>query len=197
MTNRTRTKKERRPAPARRSRSVAPIAAAAVAVVGLAALAVVFVAGDDAPSRPTGDGTSYVKTGEINEMGMPVIVTPGSASGTAAAAGVTVEGATWQMGTVPLLAAVRPTWELVNNSAEPVTLGEPHAEIREGCCPGPLTLGSRELAPGASTTLTFELSMHPGMDGWHDIAVHVPVLAGASEGSLELVVTGDFRGELG
>jgi hypothetical protein len=34
--------------------------------------------------------------------------------------------------------------------------------------------------------------MHAGMDGWHDIAVHVPVRAGQSEHVLQLAVTGDF-----
>jgi hypothetical protein len=32
------------------------------------------------------------------------------------------------------------------------------------------------------------------MDGWHDIAVHVPVSNAHGEDVLTLVVTGDFRG---
>jgi hypothetical protein len=46
------------------------------------------------------------------------------------------------------------------------------------------------------TTLTFELSMHPGMDGWHDIFVHVPVRSPNADRVLALRVTGDFRGSL-
>src|SRR3546814_12125498 len=88
--------------------------------------------------------------------------TPGSGAGTAEAAGVVVEDARWQLGQVPLNVAVRPTWTLRNTGDRPVTLGEPHPEVREGCCPGPATLGTRTLAPGDATTLTFELSMHPG-----------------------------------
>jgi hypothetical protein len=98
------------------------------------------------------------------------------------------------MGWVPLNVAVRPAWTLANTGASSVVLGEPHPEVRAGCCPGPFRFGRRELAPGQSTTLTFELAMHPGMDGWHDFAVHVPVITEAGEDVLSLVVTGDFRG---
>src|SRR3546814_10899149 len=98
--------------------------------------------------------------------------TPGSGAGTAEAAGVVVEDARWQLGQVPLNVAVRPTWTLRNTGDRPVTLGEPHPEVREGCCPGPATLGTRTPAPGDATTLTFELSMHPGMDGPHDLGLH-------------------------
>jgi hypothetical protein len=180
----------RRPSPHRTL--VVGLAAAAIAVTSV----VVVVA-----TRPDTEGTTsspgLVRTGEVNEMGLPVVTTPGSPSGRASAGGVEVTGATWRMGQVPLQVAVRPIWTLVNTSGRPVALGEPHPEVRAGCCPGPLVLGARELLPGESTTLTFELSMHPGMDGWHDIAVHVPVLsAGGRESILDLAVTGDFRGAL-
>jgi hypothetical protein len=134
------------------------------------------------------------RTGEMNAMGMPVVATPGAGTGTSEAAGVVVEDASWALGQVPLNVAVRPSWTLRNTSDQTVTLGEPHPEVREGCCPGPATLGSRSLAPGASTTLTFELSMHPGMDGPHDLGLHVPVDDGSGADTyLTLDVTGDFR----
>lgn len=199
MTNRTRTKQMRVAAArtARRRRAVGVAAVTAVlAIATIATIAIVIGSRPGTGERAT--GAAFIQTGEVNEMGMPVIRTPGGADGSARAGGVEVTGAVWRMGDVPLLAAVRPTWELVNTSSSPVVLGEPHPEVRAGCCPGPLSLGARELAPGASTTLTFELSMHPGMDGWHDIAVHVPVGEVGSEptDALELVVTGDFRGSL-
>lgn len=92
--------------------------------------------------------------------------------------------------------AVRPSWVLRNTGTGAVTIGEPTAEVREGCCPGPFTLsGPATLAPGDTTTLSFELSLHPGMDGRHDIAVQVPVRSGdGSMKTLDLGMTGDFRG---
>ncbi|HET7489743.1 MAG TPA: hypothetical protein VFJ85_17585 [Acidimicrobiales bacterium] len=169
---------------ARRTRNrwlAAGLAGAALAVGGAMLLA------------GAGSHRALAPTGEVNAMGMPVVATPGTAGGHAAAGGVEVTGADWALGTVPLNVAVRPAWVLRNTGSNTVTLGEPKAEVRTGCCPGPLTLGATTLAPGASTTLTFELSMHPGMAGPHDLGVHVPVSSGAAVEHLTLGVTGDFR----
>lgn len=161
--------------------------------VGLALAAGVTAAAlTGAGSSDRGGGLE--RTGEVNAMGMPVVETPGAGSGTTEAAGIVVDDASWALGQVPLNVAVRPTWTLRNTGDRTVTLGEPHPEVREGCCPGPATLRTRTLAPGATTTLTFELSMHPGMDGPHDLGLHVPVDDGSGRGQfLTLVVTGDFR----
>lgn len=132
-------------------------------------------------------------TGEVNAMGMPVVSTPGAAAGRAAVAGVEVTGADWDLGRVPLDVAVRPSWTLRNTGTTSVSLGEPRAEVRKGCCPGPLALGATSLAPGETTTLVFELSMHRGMDGPHDLGVHVPVTTEGAAGHLTLGVVGDFR----
>jgi hypothetical protein len=35
--------------------------------------------------------------------------------------------------------------------------------------------------------------MHPGMDGWHDIGVSVPVTTSMGQQMLNLGVTGDFH----
>lgn len=133
------------------------------------------------------------ETGEYNSMGMPVVTTPGRATGQATAGGVHVTAANWELGRVPLLVAVRPTWTLHNEGTAAVTIGEPKPVVKQGCCPGALTLGTRTLAPGGSTTLTFELSMHPGMDGPHDIDVAVPVSDGTTSSTLTVNVTGDFE----
>jgi hypothetical protein len=188
MTNRTASKQRvRTPVKTHRHPLLLP---GAIAVALAVAVVVVATTGGSDPG-----GSPSASPRELNEMGLPVVPTPGSASGSASAGGVEVTGARWEMGRVPLEVAVRPSWTLVNTSSTTVLLGEPHPEIRAGCCPGPFTIGRTELAPGESTTLTFELSMHPGMEGWHDIAVHVPVSSGVgSERLLELVVTGDFRG---
>ena len=113
-------------------------------------------------------------------------------AGTVAAGPVEVTGSTWELGTVPLDVTVRPTWTLRNTGTEPVLVGEPHPEVREGCCPGTFSIDTTTIAPGESATLGFELSMHTGMDGWHDIAVHVPLRAGSTDHVLEVDVNGDF-----
>ena len=196
MTNARKAKRNR--ARARAASRWSPIIVGGVAgLVAVVAVAVLFIAagGSNGDARDAG-GWEFSRTGETNSMGMPVVQTPGEATGVATAAGVEVRGADYRLGTVPLLVAVRPTWTLVNTSNDTLSLGEPTPEVREGCCPGPLVLGASTLAPGAATTLEFELAMHPGMDGWHDIAVHVPVrTSSGSSDTLDLGVTGDFRGE--
>jgi hypothetical protein len=190
--------------PKRRSGSdLAVIGAIAAALVFVVAIAAVFATagGGDGTTAVGGSGdaaaatagSALAPTGEVNDMGLPVYETPGYASGSARAGGVTVQGADWAMGQVPLDIAVRPFWTLTNTGSSEVRLGEPEAEVREGCCPGPFGLGATTLAPGESTWLTFELSMHEGMDGWHDMGVYVPVEGASSGEVLELNVTGDFR----
>ncbi len=146
--------------------------------------------GQEAASAGT---TALQPTGEVSSMGVPVVETPGYASGTARAGGVTVQGANWAMGQVPLDVAVRPFWTLTNAGSTKITLGDPKVDIRRGCCPGPTVFGARTLAPGASTVLTFELAMHEGMDGPHDMGVYVPIHSASGDEWLELNVTGDFR----
>ena len=162
------------------------MAAILVVVTGVIAVAVAI----------GGNSTATVRrTGQINTMGMPIIENPGTASGTASAAGVTAEPEAWALGRIPLNMAVRPTWLLRNTGTDEITIGQPHAEVRQGCCPGPFTIdGPNTLAPGAASRISFELSMHPGMDGWHDMAIHVPVRhADGTNDNLTLGVTGDFR----
>lgn len=113
------------------------------------------------------------------------------ATGTAMASGVEVQGTDIALGRVPLNVTVVPSWTLTNTGDGSVTLGEPHASVVEGCCPGPLRLSATSLASGESAELTFPLQMHPGMDGPHVFDVHVP-LEGGDE-YLTLGVTGDFR----
>ena len=161
---------------------------AAIAVVGGAAVAVAGIASSGSSS------IKVVRTGETNTMGMPVIETPGTSSGETSAAGVKATPATFALGRVPLNTAVRPTWTIRNTGTDAVTIGDPHAQVNLGCCPGAFSLnGSSSLDPGAQVDLSFELSMHPGMDGMHDLTVHVPVQhADGSTDTLTLGVTGNF-----
>lgn len=110
--------------------------------------------------------------------------------GVASLNGVVVEGAEVNMGIIPLDVTVTPEWTLANDGTESIALGEPHASVVEGCCPGPLTLTTANLAPGETARLTFPLQMHAGMDGPHRFDVHVPV--GVDGDYLTLGVTGDF-----
>jgi len=123
--------------------------------------------------------------------GSPEPAAAPTTTGVAAGAGLRVEGSDIALGRVPLNTTVTPTWTLANTGPAPLELGEPHATVEEGCCPGPLTLGTYRLGAGEETTLTFPLQMHPGMDGPHRFTVHVPVLD--SDEILALTVTGDFR----
>lgn len=127
---------------------------------------------------------------QTGPMGGLLYDTDTQASGVAAVGGVEVQGAEVELGQVPLNVTVVPAWTLTNTGDQPVTLGEPHATVVEGCCPGPLELTATTLAPGESAELTFPLQMHPGMDGPHDFDIHVP-LTGSSE-FLTLGVSGDF-----
>lgn len=175
-----------------RPRRISPWAVVAtLAVGGLSVGLGVAVANDTADTDAAEPAIEL--TGEINEMGMPVMETPGTATGDAVAGPIEVTGAEWSLGQVPLDTAVRPTWVLRNTGTETVTVGEPHPEVVEGCCPGPFTIDASTIAPGEDVTLSFELSMHPGMDGWHEIDVHVPVRTSVGEQLLTVGVTGDFR----
>lgn len=128
----------------------------------------------------------------VGPMGGPVAGLAMERSGEASAGPIEVVGSTIAMGDVPLDVTVVPSWTLTNTGTEPVELFEPHASVIEGCCPGPLHLGARMLAPGESTDLAFPLQMHAGMDGPHTFLVHVPLDPTGTE-VLELEVTGDFH----
>lgn len=164
--------------------------AAVIAVVGASIGAIAA-----ATSGGSSSDTSYRRTGEINAMGMPVLETPGIPSGTVSTDSVTATPSTWALGRVPLDVAVRPTWLLRNTGTDPITIGEPHVQINQGCCPGVFTMqGPSTLDPGVDTNLSFELSMHPGMDGPHDMTIHVPVQhADGTTETVNLRVAGDFR----
>ena len=184
MTNTTNRRAERE-----RSHLIRWIAstAGAIAIVAASAMAITAQGSPSSPITPA--------TRETNSMGMPVIATPGVGSGTAEIASLTATPSKWALGRVKLNVAVRPTWKFTNTGSDTVSISQPHVEINKGCCPGTLTFhGPSTLTPGQSTNLTFELSMHPGMDGTHDMTLHMPMQhADSTKNVIDLTVTGDFR----
>ena len=147
-----------------------------VSVVGLVAVLVIALAvglsGRDAPPSPA--------AGEEER------------TGSASALDLVADAKTVALGHVPLNETVTPTWKLTNNGKGTISIGEPHAEVVEGCCPGPFEIDSTTLAPGDSTELGFPLQMHPGMDGPHEFSIHIPVQAGGEKDLLTLTTTGHF-----
>src|ERR671918_263736 len=113
-----------------------------------------------------------------------------SSAGSESVLGVTSDASLIELGHQPLNETVEPTWTLTNTSDRAIEFGEAHAEVVEGCCPGPLQFGSTSLRPGEETQLIFPLQMHEGMDGPHKFDVHVPIASGADEELMTLTVTG-------
>lgn len=186
MTN-TSTRRAERERAHRRHWMVGTITA--LAVVGALVVGVLAAQGGSGASSAT-------PTGATNSMGMPIIEpTPGTQTGVAASDGASATPRAWALGRVPLNVAVVPRWTITNTSSESITLGQPHVQVNQGCCPGALTFdAATTLDPSGSVGLSFELSMHPGMDGAHDMTIHVPVHhADGTETTLALSVTGDFR----
>lgn len=145
-----------------------------LAVIGVVAMAIAIGVGRDGGDGPEAAMGNFERSGD------------------ASALGIKADAETVALGHVPLNTTVEPSWVLVNESGSEVTFGEAHAEVVEGCCPGPLQLGAQTLSPGGSTELTFPLQMHPGMDGAHDFNIHLPIHQGGREAILELRTTGHF-----
>ncbi len=177
--SRTATTPRRQEAPpVQPARRRGPIVALVAVGISIAAIAMALAGG----------GTDPV---EVGPMGGELVDADMVRSGTATAGPIEVIGSTVEMGDVPLDVTVVPTWTLSNTGTEPVALGQPHASVIEGCCPGPLVLDDQVLEPGATTSLSFPLQMHLGMDGPHHFTIHVPVGDGGDV--LELQAIGDFH----
>jgi hypothetical protein len=150
------------------------IVVAGIAVVFIAAIALTRTAteepGSAAPSETNSESSSVSET----------------------VLGVASDASLIELGQVPLNKTVEPTWTLTNTSDRAVRLGKAHAEVLEGCCPGPLEFTSTSLKPGDKAELVFPLQMHEGMDGPHDFDIHVPISSGGQEELMTLKVTGDF-----
>jgi hypothetical protein len=70
--------------------------------------------------------------------------------------------------TVPL------RFEIANVGDRPLRITEqPYLEVVKGCCPPATKIGSMLLQPGETTVITFNLMMHGGMGGYHDLRLHI------------------------
>jgi hypothetical protein len=49
----------------------------------------------------------------------------------------------------------------------------PYLQVVKGCCPPTPEIGSMQLKPGETTTVTFFLMMHGSMGGYHDLRLHL------------------------
>lgn len=68
---------------------------------------------------------------------------------------------------------VTSTFEIQNVGDETLfILGEP-VRVHEGCCPPQAIISTKRLRPGEIATVSMTYTMHPGMDGPHDLRIHL------------------------
>lgn len=66
------------------------------------------------------------------------------------------------------------TFEIQNVGDETLLiLGDPFVQVHEGCCPPQAIISTNRLRPGEIATVSMRYTMHPGMDGEHDLRIHV------------------------
>lgn len=65
------------------------------------------------------------------------------------------------------------SFEVQNVGDETLVIVTPLVEVHEGCCPPRATISKQQLRPGEIATISMNYTMHPGMDGQHDLRIHV------------------------
>ncbi|MBZ0296735.1 MAG: DUF1573 domain-containing protein [Anaerolineae bacterium] len=68
---------------------------------------------------------------------------------------------------------VTSSFEIQNVGDETLVIVTPWVEVHEGCCPPQAEIGNKQLRPGEITTVSMTYMMHPGMDGPHDLRIHL------------------------
>ena len=68
---------------------------------------------------------------------------------------------------------VTSTFEIQNVGDETLVLLSPWVQVHEGCCPPQAEISKQQLRPGETATVSMRYTMHPGMDGHHDLRIHV------------------------
>lgn len=69
--------------------------------------------------------------------------------------------------------SVTSSFEIQNVGDETLIVLTPWVEVHEGCCPPQAEIGNKQLRPGEITTVSMTYMMHPGMDGPHDLRIHL------------------------
>jgi hypothetical protein len=68
---------------------------------------------------------------------------------------------------------VTSTFEIQNVGDETLVLLSPWVEVHEGCCPPVAEISKQQLLPGEIATVSMRYTMHEGMDGEHDLRIHL------------------------
>lgn len=65
------------------------------------------------------------------------------------------------------------SFDVQNVGDETLVIVTPLVKVHEGCCPPQATINKQQLRPGEIATISMNYTMHPGMDGPHDLRIHV------------------------
>jgi hypothetical protein len=68
---------------------------------------------------------------------------------------------------------VTSSFEIQNVGDETLVILTPWVQVHEGCCPPQAIISNQRLRPGETATVSMRYQMHPGMDGPHDLRIHV------------------------
>jgi hypothetical protein len=65
------------------------------------------------------------------------------------------------------------SFEIQNVGDETLVVLTPWVQVHEGCCPPQAAISKQRLRPGEITIVSMRYTMHPGMDGQHDLRIHL------------------------
>lgn len=65
------------------------------------------------------------------------------------------------------------SFEVQNIGDETLHIFGAWVQVHEGCCPPQAVVDEESLRPGEITTVSMRYTMHPGMDGPHDLRIHL------------------------
>jgi hypothetical protein len=68
---------------------------------------------------------------------------------------------------------VTSSFQIQNVGDETLIILSPWVQVHEGCCPPEAVISNQRLQPGEIATVSMSYTMHPGMDGPHDLRIHL------------------------